>query len=241
MRFILRCQLKNNNIPLDYRRVCLSFFKKALSEAAEGKYFDEYFLNNQRRPFTFSVQLPSPKFSKENIILDKNEMKIIFSTGDTKTGFIFCSSFIAQKNKKFNLPFENTMTLKNVFIVPDKEVTGNEMMVKTLSPLCLREHNNNNKDIYYSVKSDNFNEKAVKIIVEQLKNAGFSKTLIENFSISPINARKAVVKHYNCYIECSLGDFAIHADKAILNYILKYGLGSRKSAGFGFVDLLSEK
>lgn len=241
MRFILKFLLKNNKLPLDYRRVCLSFFKKALSEAADGKYFDEYFLNNQRRPFTFAVQLPSPHFSKESILLDKNETKIIFSTGDTKTGFIFCSSFIAQKNKKFNLPYENTMTLKNIFKVPDKEVTGTEMLVKAISPLCLREHRNeDNRDIYYSVKSENFEEKAKEIIGEQLKDSGFSETLIKDFSISPINARKTVIMHYNCYIECSLGDFAICADKSILNYILKNGIGSRKSAGFGFVDLLTE-
>ena len=64
--------------------------------------------------------------------------------------------------------------------------------------------------------------------------------LISNFEIKPLNAKKTVVDHYKNYIECSLGSFSINADKSVINYLLKSGIGSRKSAGFGFAELLSE-
>lgn len=52
--------------------------------------------------------------------------------------------------------------------------------------------------------------------------------------------QKTVVKHYNCSIECTLGEFAINADKSVINYLLQFGIGSRKSAGFGLAELVAE-
>ena len=54
-------------------------------------------------------------------------------------------------------------------------------------------------------------------------------------------SKKTVVTHYGSKIECSLGNFVIQAkDKAVINHFLKYGIGSRKSAGFGFAELISD-
>lgn len=110
-----------------------------------------------------------------------------------------------------------------------------------ISPLCVREHKEDgNKDYYYSVEKEGFADKAKEIIAEQLLSEGFSKNLTEDVEIIPINAKKTVVYHYSTYIECSIGDFVINGDKSIINYFLKYGIGSRKSAGFGFAELITE-
>ena len=55
-----------------------------------------------------------------------------------------------------------------------------------------------------------------------------------------INSKKTVVFHYGNYIECSLGEFVLNGDKAIINYLLQSGIGSRKSAGFGLPILVAE-
>lgn len=78
MKILLRFITKHNKFPLDYRRVCLSFFKRSLSEIAEGKYFEKYYFTPERRNFTFAVNLPMPKFSKTEIELGKNEISITF-------------------------------------------------------------------------------------------------------------------------------------------------------------------
>ena len=110
-----------------------------------------------------------------------------------------------------------------------------------LSPLCIREHNREeNKDSYYSVASDSFEDKANEIIKEQLIESGFDDERVTGFSIQPINSKKTVVFHYGNYIECSLGEFVLNGDKAIINYLLLSGIGSRKSAGFGLPILVAE-
>jgi CRISPR-associated endoribonuclease Cas6 len=241
MKILLDFATKHSKLPIDYRRTILSFFKKSLSSVADGKYFEKYYVKNERRPFTFAVCLPKPEFSSEEIKLRNNNFKVVFSTGDNLAGFVFMSAFIAMKDKPFPVKFDNVITLKSISRQKEDEVSGNFAMIKMLSPLCLREHRSeDNKDIYYSVKSENFTEKFKDIVSEQLTTEGFSKELAQGVEIISLNSKKTVVKHYGNSIECSLGEFSINADKSVINYFLKYGIGSRKSAGFGFPQLVAE-
>lgn len=238
MRLYLKFSLDSNIIPLDYRRMFLSFLKQSISQINDGKYFERYFLNTSRRPYTFSVGFPNPRFFKDCIQLSKKELSVVFSTGDTLTGYIFFSAFINMKNKKF-MHHDKALTLVSIQKVKDLSVNSDTAFIKMLSPLCLREHTDN-EDKYYSVSSEDFENVAKKVIVQQLLLEGFSENLAKTVSIKPINAKKTVVYHYKNYLETSLGDFMVKGDKSVLNYLLKYGIGSRKSAGFGCVQLLSE-
>ena len=241
MKILLQFVLKNNKLLVDYRRVFLSFFKRVLSEIADGEYYEKYYFTPQRRNFTFAVNLPYPKFTKSEITLGKNELRLTFSTADKTTGFVFMSAFIKQKGKSFPAPLGNTFTLTNVTQQVEKQTNSNEVLVKMLSPLCIREHNEEeNSDIHYSIESDSFQEKANDIIQGQLLESGFDEDMVSSFSIKPVSGRKTVVYHYGNYIECSLGEFILSGDKAIINYLLQSGIGSRKSAGFGFPLLLAE-
>lgn len=241
MKILLQFQLKNNKLPIDYRRVILSFFKKALSEIADGKYYEKYYFKPERRNFSFAVNLPNPKFSKSEITLGKNEFRITFSTSDKMTGFVFMSAFIKQKGNNFSAPLGNVFILTNISQIGDKTTSSNTALIKMLSPLCIREHSRDeNKNSYYSVASESFEKKANKIIQEQLIESGFDDERVKGFSIKPLNSKKTVVFHYGNYIECSLGEFVIIGDKAIINYLLQSGIGSRKSAGFGLPILVAE-
>lgn len=241
MKILLQFQLRNNKLPIDYRRVILSFFKKALSEIADGKYYEKYYFKPERRNFSFAVNLPNPKFSKSEITLGKNEFRITFSTSDKMTGFVFMSAFIKQKGNNFSAPLGNVFILTNISQIGDKTASSSTALVKMLSPLCIREHSRDeNKNSYYSVASESFEKKANKIIQEQLIESGFDDERVKGFSIQPINSKKTVVFHYGNYIECSLGEFVLNGDKAIINYLLQSGIGSRKSAGFGLPILIAE-
>lgn len=241
MKINLQFQLKNNKLPIDYRRVILSFFKKALSEIADGKYYEKYYFKPERRNFSFAVNLPNPKFSKSEITLGNNEFRITFSTSDKMTGFVFMSAFIKQKGNNFSAPLGNVFILTNITQIGDKTASSSTALVKMLSPLCIREHSRDeNKNSYYSVASESFEIKANKIIQEQLIESGFDDERVKGFSIKPLNSKKTVVFHYGNYIECSLGEFVLNGDKAIINYLLQSGIGSRKSAGFGLPILVAE-
>ena len=103
-----------------------------------------------------------------------------------------------------------------------------------ISPLVIREHcRDENKDHYYSVKQDNFQEKAVEIIKSQLRLAGYTENYIDDFNITPLATRTVIVKHYECNVESSLGNFELQGKPVVLNYLLGAGLGSRKNQGFG--------
>ena len=241
MKILLQFKLKNNKLPIDYRRVILSFFKKALSEIADGKYYEKYYFKPERRNFSFAVNLPNPKFSKSEITLGNNEFRITFSTSDKMTGFVFMSAFIKQKGNNFSAPLGNVFILTNISQIGDKTASSSTALVKMLSPLCIREHSRDeNKNSYYSVASESFEKKANKIIQEQLIESGFDDERVKGFSIKPLNSKKTVVFHYGNYIECSLGEFVLNGDKAIINYLLQSGIGSRKSAGFGLPILVAE-
>lgn len=241
MKILLQFKLKNNKLPIDYRRVILSFFKKSLSEIADGKYYEKYYFKPERRNFSFAVNLPNPKFLKSEITLEENRFRITFSTSDKMTGFVFMSAFIKQKGNNFSAPLGNVFILTNVSQIGDKTASSSTALVKMLSPLCIREHNRGeNKDSYYSVASESFEKKANKIIQEQLIESGFDDERVKGFSIKPLNSKKTVVFHYGNYIECSLGEFVLNGDKAIINYLLQSGIGSRKSAGFGLPILVAE-
>lgn len=241
MKILLQFKLKNNKLPIDYRRVILSFFKKALSEIADGKYYEKYYFKPERRNFSFAVNLPNPKFSKSEITLGKNEFRITFSTSDKMTGFVFMSAFIKQKGNNFSAPLGNVFILTNISQIGDKTASSSTALVKMLSPLCIREHSRDeNKNSYYSVASESFEKKANKIIQEQLIESGFDDERVKGFFIKPLNSKKTVVFHYGNYIECSLGEFVLNGDKAIINYLLQSGIGSRKSAGFGLPILVAE-
>ena len=241
MKILLKIVTEIPKLPIDYRRVFLSFFKKALSSVADGKYYEKYYFNDNRRPFTFAVNLPSATFSKSCIVLGKNEVELTFSTSDSLAGFVFMSAFLAQKDKPFNAPLGNTLTLKKVLTLPERTVESNRALIRMYSPLCLREHDKEkNKDIYYSVASKDFDSKSKQILKEQLMSEGFSENLADSVEIIPVDCKKTVVIHYNTYIECSLGNFVLNGDKSVINYLLKSGIGSRKSAGFGFAQLVAE-
>ena len=165
MKILLRFYLQNNKLPIDYRRIMLSFFKRSLSDIAEGKYYEKYYFTPERRNFTFAVNLPMPKFSKTEIQLGKNQLNITFSTADYNTGCIFMSAFIKQKDKPIPAPLGNEMKLVSVNLMPEKNVTSSSAVVKMLSPLCIRLHKaENNSDKYISVANPDFTEIAKQVI-----------------------------------------------------------------------------
>lgn len=55
-----------------------------------------------------------------------------------------------------------------------------------------------------------------------------------------MQCKKVVIKHYKRYIDNTVGFFEIEADSKILRYFYNVGIESRKSIGFGMIDLLKQ-
>lgn len=244
MRFTLTLELKEKVFPVEYRKLILSYIKNALSECNSGKYYDEFFKDTIQKGYCFSVVLPKAKFNKDRIELEGNEIKILFSTEDkNKVGFILFSAFIGQKNKVYPLENNNFMILKNIKSEKEEKIVNVKAIFKTTigSGLCVRDHDRqSNKDVYYVYSDKEFREKLQVILNNELIKAGFTKEEINEIKVNPIKCKKVVVKHYRQYIDTTTGMFEIQADNKILQHFYNVGIGSRKSAGFGMIDLVTQ-
>ena len=240
MRFYLTFELEKNSIPKDYRRIILSYIKKSLSEILDGKYYSQYFKDTIQKDFNFSLKLPKAKFTKDEIILEDNSIKVLFTCDDRqKTGLLLQQAFMKQKNKKFLIPNQNSITLKQIHQQREAKITSSKVIFKTYG-LCVRDHNKEtNKDKYYVYSDEKFNEQLKVVLKNQISQAGFSKDIVDSIKFSPINCKKVLVKHYDTYVDTTVGSFLLEGNPLLLQYLYDVGMGSRNTM-FGYLDLVTQ-
>lgn len=244
MRFCLTLEVKDNEFPIEYASSIMSFIKSAVARCNDGKYYDSFFKDNTRKDYCFSVILPKSKFEKDKIILEGKKIKVVFSTEDSmKTGFILFNAFIGMKGKEYPLPNGNSMVLTNIANMKSEVISNSRAIFKTSlgSSLCVREHDREtNKDKYYICSDNEFREKLMMVVKNQLIKAGFTQREVDAVVINPIQMKKVVVKFYRRYIDANIGTLEIKANNDILQYFYNSGLGSRKNASFGMLDLVTQ-
>lgn len=243
MRFKIELQLKNEKLPLDYRPSVISLFKHCLTVYDNGEHYSTYYEIGESKQFTFAVDIPSSTFTKEMILVPNKKINITFSTSDIGTGIIFFNSLMMQKNKSYPLAYENEMTVKNISIEKEVPITTNVINVMFKSPLCVREHiKENNKDIYYSYEKEGFNEALNSVLEFQIANSNIlPKSILEGFSMKSIRCKKTVVRHHSQFVEVTLGIFSMKGNIALLNYLYANGVASRKSSGFGMIEIIRKE
>lgn len=237
MRFKIYFTLENLQVPIQFRRSIMSFFKHSLMNYDE-KYYKKYYNEKDTiiKNYSFSTYFKQKSIQGEKIILEDNKFELNITTSDYETGIILYNSFNKQKYKKYPLQ-DNSMTIQNITMMVEKEITSEKITIKFQSPLCVRERKEN-KDYYYSYENDKF-EEIIKInIKEQLKITDIKEEVIDTFKITPIKAKKVVIKFYEKCLECSTGVFEISGDKELLKFLYQSGIGSRHSAGFGMFQII---
>lgn len=220
MRFKLFFTLEKPEMPIQYRKIIISYFKFALSNYDE-KYYKKFYneKDNIIKDYTYSVYFKNPKIEGEKIIIEDQKIELNISVADYETGIILYNSLNSQKYEKYHLQ-NNSIVLKNITMLMEREITTENITIKFQSPLCVRSRKNN-KDYYYSFEHKEF-EKILKInIKEQLKITDLPESIVETFKITPINAKKVVIKFYEKQIECSTGIFNISGDRKLLEYLYK--------------------
>lgn len=236
MRMKLYFNLENNVIDVQYRKSIISWIKHAIQEYDE-KLFEQMYNGNQKKTFCFATILPHPDFQKEKVILDNNQFYIIFSAYNYSYALHLYNSFFSQKNKKFHLN-QNSMTLVSMSMIPEKTIITNSIKIKLSSPLVVRNHNRETlKDMYYSYTRDEF-ENYLKInISEQLQFENLDLSMLDDFKMTPLDARKIVIPVYEKMIECSIGEFELQGKTKLLDYLYKAGIGAKKAMGFGLFEI----
>lgn len=237
MRIKLYFELEDTIIPIDYRRSIISFIKLSLSEYSE-KEFEKYYnrKDNIVKPYAFSVFFKNPEFDKENIIIKNKMFEMNMTIADYETAITLYNAFNHQKNKKFSIN-QNSWMLKNIVLIPEKEIKENKIVIKFQSPLCVRRREES-KDYYYSFENEGFEETLKMNVKEQLKRMNMQVELANTLKIIPVKAKKVIIKFYEKQIECSTGIFELEGDMELLNYLYKAGIGSKHSAGFGMFQIV---
>lgn len=245
MRLMLQLytDLQGKTLPAEYRGAIISLHKRALTDYADGKYFEEFYQGNHTKAFSFAVGLPKGvQFSQDTILLPKPESRITLtiSTADPRTAVILSNAFLAMKGKTHPVK-DNVLRIEKVVMIPEKTVsqTGHVMLIRMLAPLCIREHIDH-KDRYITIEDDDFAQQFTRVIAYQLKDrTEFTEEEKQSVQLIPYEMKKAVIRHYGQKIACSLGTAVLTASPQVLNYLYQSGMGSRRSAGFGLFDIVT--
>lgn len=244
MRVELLFDLEKPSLPADNRAIFVSFLKKTLEQSHEGYFFERYFGGTARKDYSFSIILDKPRYEGERIQLKTPRLKMIFSADDrNQTGLIFSMAFMGMKYKKFPLPEHNSMTLKRIVHVKEDVIISNRVMFRTIpgSGLVVREHfRETNRDKYYVIGEEQFEEKAQQSLVRQALEAGFSKGMAEKIKFQPVSGKKVVSRLYGIMIDVSAITFIVEADSMILQYFYQAGLSSRTSIGYGLSAIIEQ-
>lgn len=237
MRFKLTFNLENEHFPIQYRKNIMSFIKLSLTE-----YSEEYYkrLYNQKdniiKPYTFAVFLRGAKFKENEIIVESKKVELNVAIADYEIAVILYNSFNHQKYRRFSLE-NNSMTLDNISMMLEKEINTDSITVKFMSPLIVR-NRQNQKDYYYSFCDQEFLETLKINIKEQLKITNIAKELVDDLKIETIEGKKVITKFYEKKIEGTLGIFKIYGNKELLKYLYQAGMGSKRSSGFGMFQII---
>lgn len=204
----------------------------------DNNLYNEIYNSNNTKTFSFATILSRPTFNKEEITLKDNNFSIIFSAYNYVYALHLYNSFLEQKNKKFSLN-KNSMTLNNMVMLPEEEISTNKINIKMLSPIITRNRNQETlKDMYYSYEREEFVECLKMNIKNQLKKENIDLSTLDGFEINPIQAKKIVIPVYEKMIESSIGIFCLEGKKELLNYLYKAGIGSKKAMGFGLFEII---
>lgn len=243
MRFSLYFDLKHKILPLEMNRTIISYIKNALFNVSNGKFYDSFFQGTQPKPYTFSVLLDKPVFEKDRIIVERPMCKVSFSvSNEKKEGFIFINAFLAQKSKAYPLAHNNEMILRNVRLEKEKEIREKSVLVRTAigGGICVRNHQQDtNKDQYYVVGEEQYEAELNRSVRDQLHRMGYSEKNSSQVSVQCIKGKVVVVKHFGLQIPVTVGYFMLNGPEALLRQLTEVGIGSRRSQGFGMIEIIN--
>ena len=236
MRLKIECSLEENIISTSYNRKILSFFKKSL-ELYDREVEKEYYGEPCKKDMSFSCFFPLEKIDGDKIYLKENTFKIFITFNSIIDGVHFYNSFVNAKNKKIQFNFyENKFTISNIIKLNEKKINNNVAIFQTLSPIVIKEKITKEKEWFHIL-----DEKGIEILKKNLNYSlkdKFSLEILNQIEIIPVDVKKIIVNFYNIKFPTTKGIFILKGNKEILNYFYKSGIGSKKSSGFGMLELI---
>ncbi len=241
LRFSVEISLEDEKIHKDKNRMILSLLKHCYS-SYDQKYFDRLYkeIPNRRKSFTFSLYMGNCKFLREEIIIPGKKIYLNFSTNNVEDGIMFYNSILTNKGKKFSIE-NNILEIEKINMLGDKSIYTNEVILRTMSPIVIREHKGDNKKTWYHSLN---NDKGKEIFMENLKyqlTDEFTEERIldiREVEVETLYNKEVKVKHYGIEILSNICTIKVTGKPYLLDYLYRAGIGGRKNSGFGMVDLV---
>ena len=236
----LQVSIKVNEIKIEEERMqFVSLIKNALSVVDE-EYFKSlyYFEGNKRnkkaKSFTFATYYRNYTI-EEGIIKTNDDVRLIISTNDNRFAIKLIQGLTIKKNYEYK---ESKMLITSVNVIQEKKVNNNVAIFKTLSAFALNNANHRYIEINDDTFEDNLNY-AMNILLKENCN----RELKQRLKFTNLGMKKVVVKervHDDLmYINAWKGNFMREGDKEDLNDIYVLGIGTRRSQGFGMIELIN--
>ncbi|MGL4849408.1 MAG: CRISPR-associated endoribonuclease Cas6 [Clostridium sp.] len=240
MKIVVTGKMKENKISLSYRMFFASLIKNCLSKA-DKEYFDKIFFyegkkSKKIKPFCFSVYLQDFKIKDDSIEVN-GDVKFIISSADMKFNILIFTALMGMNSY-------GDFIKKSVKMQDDKMVEANECIMKTLSPIYMK-----NKDGSQALLDDeNYGELFsyyADLILQSYRGYG----LKEELQFIPLKMKKTVIKEEIqgftektnkkfMYLNGYTGIFKLKGNVEDLNLLKELGVGGRRSTGFGNIDLV---
>ncbi len=243
MRIKVEFETKKEELPLELRRKFISYLKSAFEDYNPDIFAALYGGGHAPKAFCFGIYfLPEVVIAKEGITLSSRRFNIFFATQDVLMGVHLINAFMLRRNKWFPLAdWDNQLKVLTITKVQEHPIMTDTVSFKILSPLVIRDHDEETgKDWYLTFEDEEFEKVWKRNLKSELQNT-FGRDVcadIDALQIKPIHLKKTVVLNYGIYIPCTIGSFVLEGEKFLLEYFYKAGIGSRRSLGFGCLDLM---
>ncbi|MGL4865024.1 CRISPR-associated endoribonuclease Cas6 [Cetobacterium sp.] len=235
MRLELNFIVEKNEIPIEFRKTIVSFFKSVIENYDKDLFKSLYDIGKEKR-VTFAPFFTPLQFNKDSILLKSNNIKVIFSTEDELLGLHYFNAFLQNLENSYTFK-NNKLTLTRAIKTKEKKIENDKAIFKILSPLIIREQLDEDKSWYHLL-----DEKGIEILKRNLLatlKGEFPEKYLEELEIFPLETKKVVTTFYGIKMQGTLGIIEIRGRKEILNSLYKSGaLSSRKSMGFGMLDII---
>lgn len=243
MRIKVEFETQNEKIPVEYRRKFISYLKSAFEEYNQDIFTLLYSRGHIPKSLCFSMYfLPEAKVAKEGVTLHSKRFITRFTTRDVLMGVHLVNALLARHNKWYPLAdCDNQLKILKVTKMPEYPITTNAVPFKILSPVVIRDHNEHEgKDWYLTFEDEGFEEVWKRNLKSELHGI-FGKDAsrdIDALQLKPIQLRKTVILNYGIHLPSTIGSFVMEGEKYLLEYLYKAGWGSKKSLGFGLLDVM---
>lgn len=237
-------ECKTSEIPQASGMMIVSLIKSALKEINED-YFKKLYLygdkkNKKTKNFTFSTYIKDYEL-KDEIFIVKDKIIINISIADIELGINLYNGLLKMKTFKYK---NYSLYNQKINLIREKQIIKNEVVFKTLSPIFIKDKDNNS--ILFT--NEKFNRELnyiADVILKEYRGYGLKQQIyFEVIKMKKIVSKIGITefkektnKEFIC-LDTNSGIFKLSGDIEDLRDLYMLGLGFRRNEGLGMIEVL---